>query len=67
MSTMAWPRLLHHALHDFAIPPKEFWRLSVVEWCALHAGQNAYADQKTLRRLMNEYPDEKNRLKNESS
>ncbi len=32
---MIWAGLIRRAAHEFAVPPADFWRLSLREWRAL--------------------------------
>ena len=55
-----WASLVRQAQLRFGINPEAFWRLSLMEWQALHKDSPSIDfTQSDLSNLINLYPDEK--------
>ena len=52
-----WPRLIRLAA-QMGIAPKDFWRLSLVEWRALTGGEAEALPRAAFEALARQYPDE---------
>lgn len=54
-----WPGMLRLAALRLGVPPRDFWRLSLVEWRALTGEVVAPAlDRAAFEALARRYPDE---------